>query len=374
MPCGLWISSSISAWRRRVHAERVRGRGGPACLSSRRSTTRSPCPDGIVETRTSTARPAMRSEMRPSCGRRFSAMSSLRHDLDARHDQRRDRALGLQHFAQHAVDAEAHHQAVLERLDVDVGGVLLDRLRQQRIDQADDRRVVVALEQVGRLGQLLGECGEVGVVLEPAHRLHRRAGAALVGLAQQRVESLGVHALELQRHAAGAGAPRRRASGERAVAYDASRDAVRDARAPARRGASRTRTAAGAAGRRRDRRGQDRSSVAACSRRRVRRRWPSVAAGARAWSAVAGARRAGAVASGVGAGVSARRAGVPAAQRSPAERVAGPAVERRQRRLVLAGISGTLLPSIMLLVAHVVVLGVGLDRRVARRRAGSSGG
>ena len=29
-----------------------------------------------------------------------------------------------QHFAQHAVDAEAHHQAVLERLDVDVRGVL----------------------------------------------------------------------------------------------------------------------------------------------------------------------------------------------------------------------------------------------------------
>ena len=33
--------------------------------------------------------------------------------------------LRLQHFAQHAVDAEAHHQAVLERLDVDVRGVFL---------------------------------------------------------------------------------------------------------------------------------------------------------------------------------------------------------------------------------------------------------
>ncbi len=49
----------------------------PACLSSRRSTTRSPCPEGMVETRTSTARPATRSEMRPSCGSRFSAISSL---------------------------------------------------------------------------------------------------------------------------------------------------------------------------------------------------------------------------------------------------------------------------------------------------------
>ena len=47
-----------------------------SALSSRRSTARSPCDDGSVETRTSTARPPMRSEMRPSCGRRFSAMSS----------------------------------------------------------------------------------------------------------------------------------------------------------------------------------------------------------------------------------------------------------------------------------------------------------
>ena len=30
----------------------------PACLSSKRITTRSPCEDGIVDTRTSTSRPA----------------------------------------------------------------------------------------------------------------------------------------------------------------------------------------------------------------------------------------------------------------------------------------------------------------------------
>ena len=44
-------------------------------MSSRRRTTRSPLPEGRVETRTSTARPATRSEIRPSCGRRFSAIS-----------------------------------------------------------------------------------------------------------------------------------------------------------------------------------------------------------------------------------------------------------------------------------------------------------
>ena len=46
-------------------------------LSNKRSTTRSPWLDGIVDTRTSTARPAMRRVIRPSCGTRFSAISSF---------------------------------------------------------------------------------------------------------------------------------------------------------------------------------------------------------------------------------------------------------------------------------------------------------
>ena len=49
----------------------------PACLSNKRITTRSPCDDGKVDTRTSTSRPAKRNEIRPSCGIRFSAISNL---------------------------------------------------------------------------------------------------------------------------------------------------------------------------------------------------------------------------------------------------------------------------------------------------------
>ena len=48
----------------------------PACLASRRSTTRSPSRAGRVDTRTSSAWLPIRSEIRPSCGTRFSAMSS----------------------------------------------------------------------------------------------------------------------------------------------------------------------------------------------------------------------------------------------------------------------------------------------------------
>ena len=75
IPCGLWISSSIVAWVR-GSMPRELSSSRPACLSRIRSTTRSPWPDGMVETRTSTARPAILRLMRPSCGRRFSAMSS----------------------------------------------------------------------------------------------------------------------------------------------------------------------------------------------------------------------------------------------------------------------------------------------------------
>ena len=154
MPCGLWISSSISCCVCGVHAERCRARAGrPACRAGaaprarrarRESSTRARRPSGPrPQADAAVLRQALLGDVEP------------RHDLDARHHHRRHGALRLQHFAQHAVDAEAHHQPVLERLDVDVGGVLAHRLGQHGIDQADDRRVVVALEQVGLLGQLL---------------------------------------------------------------------------------------------------------------------------------------------------------------------------------------------------------------------------
>ena len=76
MPWGLWMISSMISWVRRSIPNEVSSMR-PACLSSSRSTTRSPWPEGRVDTRTSTARPAMRREILPSCGRRRSAISSL---------------------------------------------------------------------------------------------------------------------------------------------------------------------------------------------------------------------------------------------------------------------------------------------------------
>ncbi len=108
----------------------------------------------------------------------------LGHDLDAGHDQRRERAARLEHFAQHAVDAEAYAEPVLVRLDMHVGCVVLDRFGQDGVDEADDRRIVVAFEQIGGFLQLLGDLQQVHLFVEAADHLHGHLAALFVGLLQ----------------------------------------------------------------------------------------------------------------------------------------------------------------------------------------------
>ena len=77
----------------------------------------------------------------------------------------------------------------------------LHRLREHRVDQADDRRVVFALEQVGLLGQVLREVREVGGLLDALGGLHGVV-AGFVGLrAAASRTSASSTLLELQRHA-----------------------------------------------------------------------------------------------------------------------------------------------------------------------------
>ncbi len=112
----------------------------------------------------------------------------LGHDLDAADHRARDRLLRTEHFTQHAVDAETHHEAILVWLDVDVGRAFLDRLGEQRVDEADDRRIVVGFEQILRFGQLVGQRGQVEPLVQIGN--HRaRIVALLVQLAQQALES-----------------------------------------------------------------------------------------------------------------------------------------------------------------------------------------
>ena len=66
----------------------------------------------------------------------------LGHDLQPADQRRVQRAVGLHHLAQRAVDAEAHAGRALVGFDVDVAGAVLRGLRQQRVEHADDGRVV----------------------------------------------------------------------------------------------------------------------------------------------------------------------------------------------------------------------------------------
>ena len=167
-----------------------------SALSSRRSTARSPCAEGRVETRTSTARPPMRSEIRPSCGRRRSAMSSsamiFRREISAACSAR----FGCTTSRSDAVDAKAHRARALVGLDVDVAGAVLRGLREQRVEHADDRRVVRGLEQVLDRRQLLHHPRQVDRALDLADH-HRGARlAAGIGGGDAAGQGLGRLALE----------------------------------------------------------------------------------------------------------------------------------------------------------------------------------
>ena len=88
----------------------------------------------------------------------------LRHDLDARDDRRMQGARRLDQVAQRAVDAQAHHRAGFEWLDMDVGGAVAQRLGEQCIDQTDQRRVVLAVEQVFHPRDLLQQPRQIQVL------------------------------------------------------------------------------------------------------------------------------------------------------------------------------------------------------------------
>ena len=75
----------------------------------------------------------------------------LRENLQARRDAGGEALRHAVRDVQHAVDAVAHDQLVLLRLDVDVGRAVLGRLEDHRVDEADERGIrdpVVGLEVV----------------------------------------------------------------------------------------------------------------------------------------------------------------------------------------------------------------------------------
>src|SRR2546427_8758599 len=88
----------------------------------------------------------------------------LRHDLDARHDRRLQPPRRCLHVVQHAVDAVADLELVLEGLDVDVRGALLDRAADEQVHEANDRRLGGEVAQVVAILLVVAEDLELRVV------------------------------------------------------------------------------------------------------------------------------------------------------------------------------------------------------------------
>ena len=78
-------------------------------------------------------------------------------------------------FVQHAIVAVADAQAVLERLDMDVGGLSLDRPGNQDVHQPDHRRLArQILQPIGVLFEgdaaVGGRFGAVSLRIQAVHR------------------------------------------------------------------------------------------------------------------------------------------------------------------------------------------------------------
>ena len=79
----------------------------------------------------------------------------LGHDLQPADQRRMQRLVGLHHLAQRAVDTETHAAAAFIGFDVDVACAVFRGLRQQRVQHADDGRVVGRFQQVFHRRQFL---------------------------------------------------------------------------------------------------------------------------------------------------------------------------------------------------------------------------
>ena len=66
----------------------------------------------------------------------------VRHDLDPRRDGEGQVARRRHHFIEHAVGPDADLELVLERLEVQVAGVVLDRHQEHHVQQLADRGAV----------------------------------------------------------------------------------------------------------------------------------------------------------------------------------------------------------------------------------------
>jgi len=155
------------------------------------------------------------------------------HQLHARDDAGDHPPRDLRRLVQDPVDPEAHSHLGLVGLEVDVGCPIVDRLREDRVDELDHRRVVRGLAQLGDLRLallllLLERLGDRGlervhpaderldvvrrgdghVAVEPGHHLDVVDGEHVRRVRHREQQRLRVHVADRDRLVAAGGAHR----------------------------------------------------------------------------------------------------------------------------------------------------------------------
>jgi hypothetical protein len=120
----------------------------------------------------------------------------LRHDLDARDQRGMDRLARLDDVAQIAVDTKAHDGNLLERFDVNIGCAFAQRLRQQRVDHANHRRIVGRFQQVLDGRHVLHDLVQIHIRFELDGDLRRIAACIRIGGGNRGGELVGIHFLQ----------------------------------------------------------------------------------------------------------------------------------------------------------------------------------
>ena len=143
-------------------------------------TTFSPCTVGSVATRRSMRLPPCTTDMRPSCGRRRSAMSISLMIF------RREMTPFWMLLGAFCISCSTPsmryrtRELTLTGLDVDVGRAVLDRLRDQQVHEAHDGRVVLGVLCTAVRGQV--GAGGVGLLLEHLRQARHLVVGAVVAV------------------------------------------------------------------------------------------------------------------------------------------------------------------------------------------------
>ena len=98
----------------------------------------------------------------------------LGHDLETRGDGALHLERRRHHLVEHAVDAVAHAELLLERLDVDIARPLVHRVRDERVDELDDRRVLAHAPRRARI--VVHLLDDLEVLLHVLHDFGERVG------------------------------------------------------------------------------------------------------------------------------------------------------------------------------------------------------